>query len=221
MKRRGLLSFSIVLTVFLMIQGWLVYKQFIRVPAMKTDHAFLTGQSVTVGTPVSGIVKSVNVTEGKHVEKGQPLFLISQQSPMEPNGDKPIAVVAQQAGTVYDVQVTANSFVQASQVLAHIVDSSPEGLYVEASMALQPEQLAELSPSRYATVQAALLNNGNPMSAVITSVGIYDGSTGTVDLRLRLVNSAVVLNGETILKLPVEVTILTKQEEKIAVESGE
>ena len=216
MKRSSVINFCIVLTLFGIIQGWVLYSQFIKPASIKTTQAYLTGQSVAVGTPVSGIIKSVNVTEGKHVEKGQPLFLISQQAPLESSGETPIAVVAQQSGTVYNIEVTANSFVQASQILAHIVDTDPKGLFVEATLSVTPEQFSSITPSRLATVQGALLNNGDPVPSVITSVDLYDGSKHTVDVRLRLLADASVPNVETILKLPVEVTIVTGQQEKIA-----
>ena len=212
MKRSSIINLAIVAIVFVAVQGWVIKAKFYHF-TLKTSHAYITGRSVAVGTAVSGIIKSVNVTEGKYVEKGQPLFLISRQSPQEPNGEEPVAIVAQQSGTVYNIEANVNTFVQASQVLAHIVDSSPEALSVFATLSLTPEQFAAIAPSQQATVQGSLFNNGEPITSVITSVSLYDGSTGTVELRLRMLEQPSIPNISAILKLPVEVTLLDEKQD--------
>ena len=168
MRRSSFANIGIVLVLFGALQSWVMYAKFFQPVAHESTQAYLTGQTVTVGTPVSGIVQSVNVTEGQSVEKGQPLFLISQKSPLESNGERPVAVVAQQAGTIYNIEVVSNSFVQASQILAYIVDNRPQALYVQATLSLSPEEFSSIVPSRRATVQGPEINDGKPVPSVIT-----------------------------------------------------
>ncbi len=215
MTRSSILSFSIILVLFVAIQGWVLYAKFLQPTSIESLQASLMGETMMIGTPVSGIVQSVNVTDGQHVDKGQPLFVIAEQSPLEPNGELPVMIVAQRAGVVHGMDVTADSFVQASQILARVVDISPEGLYIQATLPLSPEKFPTLAVTQRAIVQSSFLNNGKPIAAVITNIGMFDGLKHTVDVRLRMLETLP--KGSTpIIGLPVQVTVMMDEEGKVS-----
>lgn len=206
MKRSSRIILVIIFLIFAVIQGWVLYAKF-GPASFQTEQATLMGDTMMVGTPVSGIVRSVNVTEGQRVEKGQPLFMIFQQSPLDPDGGVPITIVAQHAGTVYGISAIPDSFVQASQLLARIVDTSPAGLYVQATLTVSPEEFSLVTTGQHATVQASFLNNNKSIAAVVTTVGLYDAVRRTVDVRLRMLTPPTNPDMDTIIGLPVNVSM--------------
>lgn len=210
MKRSSVFFLVLTLAVFGVIQGWVLTEKFLPRDSVGALDASILGQTMTVGTPVSGLLLSINVTEGQHVEKGEPLFLVSPQSHLDPSGRAPVLIVAQNAGNVYGITSTVGSFVQASQILARVVDSSPAGLYIEATLPLRPEEFPDLALSQRATVQGKFLNSGEKIPAEVTSIGLYDGREETVDVRLKLLRDPKVTRAAPILGLPVDVRVMLK-----------
>jgi multidrug efflux pump subunit AcrA (membrane-fusion protein) len=141
------------------------------------------------------------------VEKGQPLFTVMQQSPQDPDGGGIVAIVAQRAGVIYDVKASVDSFVQASQILGRIVDVSPAGLYVAATLAIRPEDVRGVVPGSRATVRTQFLGDGRALPATVASVGFYDADKGTIDVKLRLNDPVSEREAMAAIGLPVEVSL--------------
>lgn len=210
MKRSSFFILLAILIAFVAVQGWLLRALFFQQSAITAVRASIMGETLLVGTPISGIVRSVQVAEGQRVSRGQPLFLIMEQSPLNPDGDALSAIVAQRAGTVYGIDVTVDSFVQASQILARIVDTDPQALYVEAVLPVTPEKLPAIGAFQPATVQGDFLRDTDPIPAVVTSVGLYDAEHGTVDVRLRMLRMPSSEHHDTLVGLPVAVTVMSR-----------
>jgi len=213
MKRSSIFILVGILILFGVIQGWAVYSKVLLPGSVRTAQAYLQGKTMTVGTPVSGILRSMYVTEGQKVQKGEAMFLIIRQSEQTANDGTPVTVVAQRSGTVSGLDATVDSFVQASQILAKIVDESFEGMYVEALIPVDPEDLGDMVPGRKAEVSAFFLNNGDfPVKAAIDTVGFYDGLKGAVEVKLKLLEQPMITSSSPVIGLPVDVSILTKEE---------
>ncbi len=211
MKRSSIFILIGILVIFGLIQTWVFREKFLTPSSVTATQASLTGDTIMAGTPVSGIVRAVHVKEGEKVERGEPLFTVFQQSPLDPDGGSPVSIVAQHSGYVYDIATTVDSFVQASQILARIVDTSPKSLFVKATLSVRPEVLSSITPGREATVQAKFLNKGTPAKALVSSVGLYDAAKKTVDVRLKFVSVPTVENIASVIGFPVEVRVRTDE----------
>jgi multidrug resistance efflux pump len=210
MKKSSIFILIAILIVFGLIQTWVFREKFLTPSSIEATQATLVGETVTVGTPVSGIVRAIHVKEGQKVERGEPLFTVFQQSPLDPDGGSPVSVVAQRPGQIYDLNTTVDSFVQASQILAKIVDISPQGLYVKATLSVRPDVLSSVVPSREATVRASFLNKGAPTKAYVSTVGLYDAGKKTVDVKLKFASVPTIENIATVVGFPVDVSVRTE-----------
>lgn len=218
MKRSSVIILIVIFVVFAATQGAVIYGKLRSSASVTATSAFVTGETLMVGTPVSGIVRAVYVTEGQRVDKGQPLFMVYQQSPLDPHGGTPMIIVAQRAGNVYGITAVVDSFVQASQILGRIVDTGPGGLYVQATLSVSPGRLPEIVQAMPAVIRAAFLDDGKDIPAVVTSIDLYDGVHKTVDVRLRMLTQPAFKDAATVVGLPVEVRVVTeKKAQEVAV----
>lgn len=212
MKRSSKIILLVILLVFGAIQGWVLHRKFLLPSSVRTLQATLLGETMMVGTPVSGIVRSVHVRDGQYVERGEPLLTVLQQTPLDPHGGMPVTVVAQRAGHVYGITAIPDSFVQASEILARVIDTSADGLYVEALLSVRPEDLPALTPGLPASVRASFLEEGRELPAAIAGIGMYDGVKSAVSVRLRFLAPLTGKSFDTVIGLPVAVSVLPKKD---------
>ena len=187
MKFSSFLIVILVLCVFIAVQGWIVSQKFLLPKRLEAAQAVIVGSTVEVGTPVSGLVTEVGVAEDQQVSQGQTLFAIVPQSPSDPQGGAPVLIAAQRKGVITDMVVTAGAYVRTSDKLARIVDNSIDAITIEASFPIDPADLGRVSATVPAIVRAPYINSNRPLAAVVSSVDPeYDAKTGTIDVRLRL-----------------------------------
>ena len=190
MKITSLLILVIVLSVFFFIQGWIVIQKFAIPEELASTEAILSGVSIEVGTPVSGLIENVLVQEGDSVKKEQTLFTIAPQSADQPEGKEVFTVRAEREGIITDIAAIPGTFAQSSQQLARIVDTSSEAITIYAKLHVPPTKLGylpDIYPSLSATVQASYLNNNKPIAATVESVELeYDAQNQTIGVSLRL-----------------------------------
>lgn len=189
MKWTSYLVLALVLFAVTVVEGIVLAHKYWFPKELVAIEAQLMPAVLLVGTPVSGVVHTVSVREGYDVQKGDILFVVAQQSPLQPHGGNLVVVSAHRDGIITGIAAEAGSFVQASQTLAQIVDRSQSALYVDASVPLSLDDLALLQPPHGATVRARFLNDGKDIAAVVTSVSpLYDGDRGAVNVRLQLLD---------------------------------
>ena len=170
MKITSLLILVIVLSVFLFIQGWIVIQKFGMPEELASTESILSGVSIEVGTPVSGLIENVLVQEGDSVKKGQTLFTIAPQSADQPEGGDVFTVRAEREGIITDIAAIPGTFAQASQQLARIIDTSSEAITIYTKLHVPPTKLVylpDIYPSLPATVRASYLNNNELIAATV------------------------------------------------------
>jgi hypothetical protein len=211
MRPSSIFTLIIVFVLFVVMEGAVLYSKYLAATSIDISESFIKGEAVTVGTPFGGIVKAVHVSNGQHVVRGQLLFTILVQSPGEDGDGTDAQVRSLNSGIVSDIAVTANSFAQAGQVLARVIDSHPGNIYVEAILPITPEEPNTIVPFQRATVTASFLNRGEPIVALVTNVDPYDDEKRTLVFRLRMLEPLTALQANTMVGLPVAVTVTTRE----------
>ena len=198
MKLSSLYVITIVLLLFLTIQGWVINQKFWSPKRVDVAEAVLMGVSADVKAPLPAQVVSIAVQENERVEIGQTLFTI------RPQGQGTVRIASPRDGILTNVLLTPGVFVQVNEKLAEVVDGSPEALHVRARLLVKPENVKYIKPRLLATVHADYLNDGNPLKAMVTAVSPqYDAEAQTIDVRLKLLDMPKGFS-LTALGLPVE-----------------
>lgn len=211
MRISSVITLLVVLVLFITIETGVIYTKYFASQSIAIPQAHIMGDSISVGTPIGGIVRSIRVWNGQQVRKGQALFTILTQSPSAPFGGAEVTVTALHEGVVSDIAFTEDSFVQAGQVLARIIDVRPESLFVEALLSGIPGQSPAVVPFQRAHVRAAFLNGGDPIAAIITNVDPYDTLSQMFRFRLRMLEPLYITDTNMIVGLPVAVTVTTRE----------
>ncbi len=181
MKLSAIYTVTVVLLVFLTLQGWVMKHRIWSPNAITVEEAVLLGQAADVRTPETVHVLSIEAREGDRVEAGDVLFRV--------RGRGNFNLTASQDGIVTDIATTPGSFAQANETLARIIDTSADALFIHAVLRIEPEHVPKLKPGMVATVQADHLLDGEKLDAVITSVSPeYDAENRGVDVRLRFLD---------------------------------
>ena len=189
MKTSSFFTFGAVLVAFLVIQGWVVAHMFIAPRTFIADEAVLLGESTEVRTPMQGMVKSIPVHDFEQVMTDQTLFVITRVSndPVTQElRQEDVPILALGPGVITDIRVKPGLFVQSAQQLATIIDNSPDALYVEAKIPVQPTDVPRFRPRMTAKIQANFLFEGRPVDAMVASVEPqYDAKVQMLTVRLR------------------------------------
>jgi multidrug efflux pump subunit AcrA (membrane-fusion protein) len=214
MRLSSVITLLVVFVLFAAIEIGVVYTKYLAPTLLQASKAFLTGETVMVGTPVGGVVNAVHVWNGQFVHKGQLLFTITAQSPETPFGETRIPVIALHEGIVSDISATNDSFVQAGAVLARIIDVHLDRLFVSAQIMTEPGDAMTVVPFQRATVRAGFLNGGKPINAIVTNVDPFDMETHALSFQLRLLDPLIAANPGAIAGLPVQVSVTTRENVK-------
>lgn len=181
MKLSAVYAVTVVLLVFLTLQGWVLKNRIWSPNAINVEEAVLLGQTAEIRTPETVQVLDIVVQEGDRVDAGDVLFRV--------RGRGPFTLAASQAGVVTDIATTPGSFAQANETLARVVDTSADSLFIHARLGVEPEHVAKLKPGMMATVTADHLLDGRALDAVIASISPeYDSETRSVDVRLKFLD---------------------------------
>ena len=181
MKLSAIYTVTVVLLVFLTLQGWVLKNRVWSPNAINVEEAVLLGQTADVRTPETVQITDIVVEEGDRVEAGDVLFRV--------RGRGPFTLTASQDGIVTDIATTEGSFAQANETLARIIDTSSESLFIHARLGVEPEHVPKLKPGMVATVSADHLHDGEELDAVITSISPeYDSESRGVDVRLKFLD---------------------------------
>jgi multidrug efflux pump subunit AcrA (membrane-fusion protein) len=179
MKLSAIYTITVVVLVFLTLQGWALKNRVWSPSAVNVEEAVLLGRSADVRTPEAVQITSIVVQEGDRVEAGDVLFRVM--------GRGPFTLTASQDGVVTGIETTPGSFAQANETLARIVDTSADSLFVYARLGVDPEHVAKVRPGMLAVIQADYLNGGEPLDVVLTSVNPeYDTERRSVEVRFKL-----------------------------------
>lgn len=189
MKISSFFTFGTVLLAFLVIQGWVVARMFIAPRIFYAVEAVMVGESTEVRTPMQGMVKSIAVHDYERVMTDQTLFIITRVSndPVTQElRQEDIPILALGQGVITDIRVKPGLFVQSAQQLATIIDNSPDALYVEAKIPVEPSDVPRFRPRMTAKIQANFLFDGSPVEAMVASVEPkYDAKVKILTVRLR------------------------------------
>lgn len=203
MKLSAIYTVTVVLLVFLTLQGWAMQHRVWSPAAVTVEEAVLLGKGAEVRTPETVEVVSVDVEEGDRVEAGDVLFRV--------RGRGTFTLTASQDGIVSGITTTPGSFAQANETLAKIIDTSADSLFVLARLGVEPEHVGKVKPGMLATVTAEHINGGEPLDAVVSSVSPeYDAERRSIEVRLKLVNPPSALS-PLLTGLPVDVDFKTKR----------
>lgn len=190
MKLSSIFTFSIVVIMFLIIQGWVVARMFIAPRVFTATEAVMMGEATEVRTPMQGMIRSIDVKENERVMTDQTLFTVTrvftdrdtQELRQE---DFPILAVA--PGVITDIQVKNGLFIQAAQKLATVIDNSSDALYVRATIPVEPADVPRIAARMTAKVQANFLFSGEPVDAMVVAIEpLYDAKVKKLAVRLRL-----------------------------------
>jgi multidrug resistance efflux pump len=177
MKLTTLYTVTIILLVFLTIQGWLVNQKFIASNSVQVVNAALVGKTAEVRSPEAVQIVSVWAKDGEEVSQGDRLFTV--------RGKGSFTISAPIDGTISNITGIAGTFAQAGEKLADLVDTSENTLYVKATIAVEPEDLQDVRPGLLGIVEAKFINDGEPVEMVVTSVDpVYDSNSRSVNVRL-------------------------------------
>ncbi len=189
MKRSSSFTLAVVVILFVLIQGWVMKEKFFGAKHVESTEAMLMGEDIAVGSPVAGFIADVSAAHGQRVRLGQKLFTVVPQSPLEPYGGEPHTVFALRDGIFAHESLTVGTFVQASQIVGHVLNNNPDSLHVLATIPIKPQLLSSITPLLTATVRSDLLNDGMPLRAIVTTVGSqYDWKKRAITVRLRLLD---------------------------------
>lgn len=181
MKLSAVYTVTVVVLVFLAVQGWVIKNRIWSPNAITVEEAVLLGQTADVRTPETVQILSIEVDEGDRVEPGDVLFRV--------RGRGNFSLTASQGGVVTDIATLPGTFAQANETLARIIDTSPDSLFIHATLRIEPEHIGKLKLGMVATVSADHLLDGEPIDAVVTSVSPeYDAENRGVDARLRFLD---------------------------------
>ncbi|MDO8648196.1 MAG: HlyD family efflux transporter periplasmic adaptor subunit [Candidatus Peregrinibacteria bacterium] len=194
-----------IVLLFLLFQGWILLDRFWFPKQMASNDAVLMRTILDVGTPVVGTVQKVYVLENQPVKRNAMLFEVTAQTQVDPKGVMVVPIRSPREGIVMDIGVAAGEFVQASEILAKVVDGDADAQYVTARFTVSPQERFQMKPFLPATVIADHLNDGEPMPALVTSVSpFYDSVTRSVEVRLRLLKP---LDPDGLLSVGLPVTV--------------
>ena len=211
MRLSSLLRLGAVVTLFVLIQGWLLMHTFVSPRVFEAAEASLRGATVDIRSPASGTLQTVAVHEGQRVEEGELLFVV-QRTVVDPDtmlwSSDELPVYAQQSGVVSGVFTMRGTFVNGEQKLAMIVDNSPDSLYVLAKLNVPPGDVTRIRRLMSATVQGDFLNDGKPIDAIISTVDpLYDKDGRTLTVRLQLLRYPQEVEAGLPLDVPVSAEI--------------
>lgn len=186
MRLKSVLIVLLVLVAFGLVEGAVIARKFWAPKRLPVIEAMFMGVTVDVGTPVTGIVEEVNVGEGQHVRKGDVLFIIRPQSPLEPAGGEPLILAAQRTGIISGEVAALGTFVRPNDRLARIVDTTVDSLYVRAVLRVSPQDVSAIRPPLQAHIQAPYLGDGEPIPAAVSAVeSLYDAEEGALAVRVQ------------------------------------
>lgn len=189
MKVSSIFTFGIVVVAFLVIQGWVVARMFIAPRTFYAESALMIGESTEVRTPMQGMVKSIPVHDFERVMTDQTLFVITRtvtDPATQEVHQEDFPILALGPGVISDIRVKPGLFVQSAQQLATIIDNSPDALYVEAKIPVEPDDVPRFRARMSAKIQANFLFNGKPVDAMVVSVDpTYDAKIKMLTVHLR------------------------------------
>jgi multidrug resistance efflux pump len=190
MKKTSFLFLGLVIVLFLILQGWFLSAMFLQARTFTSVQAVISGESTEVRSPLVGFVKNIMVADQERVLENQQLFTVTQlvSDPItQQMHEEDYPVLALQSGIVTDLSVKKGEYVQVNELLATLVDNSPDSLYVQAKLHVPPKYVTNIKKLLSAKVTADYLYGGKPMEAMISSVDpVYDAQGETIDVRLKL-----------------------------------
>lgn len=202
MRLSAVYAITVVLLVFLTIQGWVMKNRIWSPSAITVEEAVLLGRTADVRTPETVEILSVAVSEGDRIDAGDVLFRV--------RGRGSFTLTASQGGVVTDITTTPGSFAQANETIARIVDTSADSLFVHARLGVEPEHVAKVRTGMLATIHGEHINGGEPLDVVLSSVSPeYDTENRSVDVRFTLLDPPESFSA-TLTGLPVDVDFKTK-----------
>jgi multidrug resistance efflux pump len=208
MRRSSYAIIACLVLAFTAFQGWLFLRTFWFAEPVTSVEAQLLRETVTIGTPVAGLVEEVHVELHQEVAKDDILLTVIPQSPQQPSGGRSLFLRAPRDGIVRTLETTEGDFVRASQELASVVDTDQTKSFVEASFSISPEQWKRLSSGLPAMVEIAYFTKEKDFHGVIASVSpFYDYEKHLADVRLHIVDTFPEEDRSFPSGLPVEVTV--------------
>lgn len=207
MKKSSYLSLGAVLLVFAIIEGVVLVRTLGAPRTFSALESDIQGVTLDVRSPVQGVVTHLAVQQGQRVTEGQELFTLTRlmtDRVTQEQYQEELSITALQAGMVTDLKLVLGMLVQADNKVAEIVNNSPEVLYINAKLAVNPNDVPSIRPMMEAYVRADFLAGGRDLRAVVASVSpVYEGFGRTLDVRLRLVEQPPELK-DVALGMPVQ-----------------
>ena len=198
--RRVLMIGGVAVVAVAALAFWLMGGRFVS-----TDDAYIQTQKLMVSTDVSGLVKTVNVREGEHVQKGQVLFTLDPH-PFQIALDNAKAQLGQVVQSVEATKADYQSMLSAADAQRAQVDLNQRNYaryaallksnaiapatYDQARLTLAASQQQLVQAEQTAKTQLAKLN-GNPDIAP-EQTPQYQQAQAAVDEAQRQLNHATV-----------------------------
>jgi hypothetical protein len=190
MKKTSFLFLGLVIAIFVVLQGWFLTQTFLRPREFHSTQAIISGEETDVRSPLQGFVKNILIAEQDRVLENQQLFTVTRlvSDPLTQQlHEEDYPVLALQNGIVTDMRVKKGEYVETNELLATLVDNSPDSLFVKAMLQVPPKYVTNVRKLLSAKVSAEYMFDGDPMDAMITSVDpVYDAQTQTINVRLKL-----------------------------------
>ncbi|MGN6148750.1 MAG: HlyD family secretion protein [Rhizomicrobium sp.] len=200
LMRRVLMIGGVAVVAIAALAFWLMGGRFVS-----TDDAYIQTQKLMVSTDVSGLVKTVNVREGQHVQKGQVLFTLDPH-PFQIALDNAKAQLGQVVQSVEATKADYQSMLSAADAQRAQVDLNQRNYaryaallksnaiapatYDQARLTLAASQQQLVQAEQTAKTQLAKLN-GDPNIAP-EQTPQYQQAQAAVDEAQRQLNHATV-----------------------------
>ena len=207
MKLSTLFVITVILLVFLTVQGWLINQRFWAPHQISAQEAVLQGATTDVRAPISGTVRDVNVQEDQKVKQGDVIFTMTP-----PQRSSPVTeVTAPSDGVLTNLTARPGMVLRGDESVGQVVDASKDALLVRARLVVPPDEISKIRPRLLATVHASYLNGGKPMDAMVTAVDpLYDAKSHTIDVLMRFLKPPTDMTNVAV-GLPVDVSFERNQ----------